>query len=59
MIARIWRGLAAAENARLYRQHAIERVFPLLATLPGYRGAYLLRRETDGQVEFLALTRWD
>jgi heme-degrading monooxygenase HmoA len=33
--------------------------FPALANIPGHRGAYLLRRPTDGHVEFLALTLWD
>jgi hypothetical protein len=34
MIARIWRGQTPAENARRYRQHAIERVFSQLDNLP-------------------------
>jgi heme-degrading monooxygenase HmoA len=59
MIVRIWRGLATAVNACHYRRHAIEGVFPSLARLPGHRGAHLLTRETDGQVEFLAVTLWD
>jgi hypothetical protein len=32
---------------------------PHLAALAGHRGAYLLRRESEGQVEFLAVTLWD
>jgi heme-degrading monooxygenase HmoA len=59
MIARLWHGQATSENAPHYRQHAIERVFPSLAELRGHQGAYLLTRETDGQVEFLAVTLWD
>jgi heme-degrading monooxygenase HmoA len=59
VIARIWRGQATAENARRYRQHATEGVFPSLANLPGHRGAYLLRRKIGDQVEFLAVTLWD
>jgi hypothetical protein len=54
MIARIWRGQATADNARHYRRHATKCVFPSLAGLPGHQGAYLLRRETGGQVELLA-----
>jgi heme-degrading monooxygenase HmoA len=59
MIARIWRGQATADNARHYRRHATKCVFPSLAGPPGRQGAYLLRRETGGQVEFLAVTLWD
>jgi heme-degrading monooxygenase HmoA len=59
MIARIWRGQAMTENAPHYREHATQQVFPLLARLPGYRGAYLLTREIGGRVEFLAVTLWD
>lgn len=59
MIARIWRGRASLDNAPHYSRHATERVFPSLADLPGHRGAYLLTRETDGHVEFLAVTLWE
>lgn len=59
MIARIWRGQAAHDNAAHYRQHAVERVFPSLAALPGHRGAYLLTREIGDDVEFLTITLWD
>jgi len=59
MIARIWRGQATVDNAGHYRRHATEHVFPSLTTLPGHQGAYLLTRETGGEVEFLAVTLWD
>jgi len=59
MIARLWRGQATPDNAPHYRRHAIEKVFPSLAGLPGHCGAHLLMREAGGQVEFLAITLWD
>jgi len=59
MIARIWRGQATTENAPHYRKHATERVLPSLWKLRGHQGAYLLSRQTDDQVEFLAVTLWD
>lgn len=59
MIARIWRGRATVENAPHYEEHVTARVFPSLASLPGHQGGYLLRRESEGEVEFLALTMWD
>ncbi|WP_024512586.1 antibiotic biosynthesis monooxygenase [Bradyrhizobium sp. ARR65] len=59
MIARIWRGETTAENAPRYQDHATHRVFPSLASLPGHRGAYLLKRTARDDVEFLAVTLWD
>ena len=60
MIARLWRGRAAdAINAEAYARHATDTVFPLLRGLAGHRGAYLLRRDTDGGTEFLAVTLWE
>jgi heme-degrading monooxygenase HmoA len=59
MIARIWRGQAPPENADAYHRHATRHVFPALARLDGHRGAWLLRREVDGGIEFLVMTLWD
>ncbi len=59
MIARLWRGQAAAASADTYQRHFATAVVPHLKDIPGHRGAYLLRREVDGGVEFLAVTLWD
>jgi heme-degrading monooxygenase HmoA len=59
MITRIWRGEALAANAESYENFVTRRVFTEIAKLPGHRGAYLLRRELNGSVEFLAVTLWD
>lgn len=59
MIARTWRGTATIEKADAYSQHFTTKVVPHLEDIAGHRGAYLLRREADGQVEFLAVTLWD
>lgn len=59
MIARIWRGKASTEKASDYERHFTTHVAPRLRELAGQRGAYLLRREHDGEVEFLAVTLWD
>ena len=32
---------------------------PLLRSLPGHRGAHLLRRKTATGMEFLAVTEWE
>lgn len=58
-ILRTWRARAVAGKAGQYVQHATSKVFPALAAIEGYRGAYLLRRHTDGDVEIMVLTLWD
>jgi hypothetical protein len=59
MIVRIWRGHAGADNAAGYQQFVTSSVFPSLTSIAGHRGAHLLRRNTAGGVEFLAVTLWD
>ncbi|HLJ61817.1 MAG TPA: antibiotic biosynthesis monooxygenase [bacterium] len=59
MIARTWRGSATPMHADAYYHHFTTRVAHHLKAIAGHRGAYLLRRETDGYVEFLAITLWD
>ena len=59
MIARIWHGTAPVATAAAYHRHFTTSVVPHLKHLAGHQGAYLLRREVDGQVEFVALTLWD
>jgi heme-degrading monooxygenase HmoA/uncharacterized protein YciI len=59
MILRMWKGQAAPEKAEKYVHHASKNVFPELRTIPGHRGAYLLRRAVNGAVEFVVLTLWD
>jgi heme-degrading monooxygenase HmoA len=58
-IARIWRGQAAHDKADAYYHHVTETVFPGLTALRGHIGAYLLRRQTNEGVEFLAVTLWE
>ena len=59
MIARTWRGTAHPGKADDYHRHFTTKVAPHLKDIAGYRGAFLLRRELDGQTEFLAVTLWD
>ena len=59
MLARIWRGQATTEKAGDYQRHFTDHVAPQLKELAGHRGALLLRRESNGEVEFLAVTLWD
>lgn len=55
MITRIWRGWTTPENADAYEAIVSTLVLPAIAEreIPGYHGAYLLRRPlADGEVEF-------
>ena len=58
MIVRQWRGSATPANADAYFHHVTGTVFPSLTGLAGHRGAYLLRRDVEDGVEFLAVTLW-
>lgn len=58
MILREWRGRALASAADAYPDHFCGSVLPELLHIPGFLGATLSRRDTDGNVEFLVLTRW-
>ena len=59
MISRVWRGETTAANAEAYRRFVTTRIFSSLEKISGHRGAYLLRRDHDGHVEFLVITMWD
>ena len=58
-ILRLWKGRASAAKAGEYVRHASKTVFPEVQSLPGHRGAYLLRRSVGSGVEFTVLTLWD
>jgi heme-degrading monooxygenase HmoA len=59
MIARLWRGRATGGNADAYARHFGQTVTASLKRMAGHSGAWLLRREADGQTEFLAVTLWE
>jgi heme-degrading monooxygenase HmoA len=59
MIARLWRGAATMAKADDYFRHFTTAVAPKLKNIEGHKGAFLLRRDIDGHVEFLAVTLWD
>lgn len=58
-ILRLWKGRATAAKAGDYVRHASQTVFPEVQSLPGHRGAYLLRRSVANGVELTVLTLWD
>jgi heme-degrading monooxygenase HmoA len=58
-VARVWRGITRADTASAYIEHLQSSIFPKLRQLPGYRGAWLMRRAVPQGVEFLVVTTWD
>jgi heme-degrading monooxygenase HmoA len=59
VIARLWRGRAPHETADAYIEHLERDTLPRLRSIAGHRGAYVLRRDLAGDVEFLVLTLWE
>jgi heme-degrading monooxygenase HmoA len=59
MIARLWRGWTSRENADAYERLLREQVLPGLKLLDGYRGGYILRRESNEEVEFVVMNLFD
>ena len=59
MIARLWHGWTTRENADAYEALLRSEVLPGIHRIPGYRGAYLLRRNADPEVEFVTLTLFE
>ena len=59
MIGRLWSGRTRPEDAHAYEQFLRSDLLPQVARLDGSRGAYVLRREVPGAVDFVTLTLFD
>jgi heme-degrading monooxygenase HmoA len=61
MIQRIWRGWTRPAQADDYQRLLLNEIFPAIAArdIQGYRGIQLLRREADGEVEFVTIMWFD
>ncbi|MCW2893031.1 MAG: hypothetical protein JWO75_2520 [Actinomycetia bacterium] len=61
LTARTWSATAASAGARDYSRYFACTLLPQLRELPGFAGAYLLRRDLgeDGTTELTAHTFWD
>jgi heme-degrading monooxygenase HmoA len=59
VIARVWAARATPANAPAYAEHLRDRVIPTLRRVEGYRGARLLQRKDDDEVEIIVSTWWD
>lgn len=57
MVLRLWRGWTTTANAEAYRSIVSDEVLPGIAQrgVDGYRGAYLLRRDLEDEVEFATI----
>ena len=61
LTVRTWSATADAEGAGNYSRYFTGTLLPELRKLPGFEGAYLLRRDLDGDgtVELTAHTFWE
>jgi antibiotic biosynthesis monooxygenase (ABM) superfamily enzyme len=58
VIARLWHGWTAPENADAYAEFLRTKMFPSIHRVPGYLGADLLRREDGEEIAFVTITRF-
>lgn len=61
MIVRIWHGWTKPENADAYEALLKSEIFVGIQgrNIPGYRGIRLLRRDVEGEVEFITIMDFD
>jgi len=59
MVLRMWKGRSTAEQSAKYVDHVTKKVFPLLRSIEGHRGAYLLQRVVNNAIEFVVFTLWE
>jgi heme-degrading monooxygenase HmoA len=59
MIARTWRGTVRRADADAYGKYIRDTGFAEYGQTPGNRGAWMLRRDTGEQTEFITLSMWE
>jgi heme-degrading monooxygenase HmoA len=59
MITRLWRGWTAPADAHVYERFLLEELFPAMGGIAGFLGGEVLRREEDGDIAFVVLTRFE
>lgn len=59
MILREWHGWTRGADAAAYERLLRDSVFPHIAAVPGSAGAYLSRRDTGDEVEFVTHTLFE
>jgi heme-degrading monooxygenase HmoA len=58
MVARVWKAALPPARVPDYQRHFAERVAPVLASTPGYRGSEILVRRDVEPAELVVLTWW-
>jgi len=59
MIARSWTAEATPPRAAEYVLHFRQKVLPVIASIEGHRGAYVLQRSIGEGVEIVIITLWE
>ena len=59
MISRVWHGWTKPEDADEYERMLRTDILPGIHRVPGYRGAYLFRRDDGDEVEFVTITQFE
>jgi heme-degrading monooxygenase HmoA len=59
MIARLWTGRTPVEKSDAYHEFLLRTGIRDYRATRGNLGAWILRREVDGAVEFLVVSLWD
>ncbi len=59
MIVRLWQGTTREGEAETYLAHLREAVFPEIGSIPGSRGARVLRGVGRERDDFVVMTFWD
>lgn len=59
MITRVWHGWTRTYESDVYYEHYRDEVIPTLRTIPGFRGARLLRRTVGDETEFVSVTTFE
>ncbi|MBA2286079.1 MAG: antibiotic biosynthesis monooxygenase [Ktedonobacteraceae bacterium] len=59
MIGRLWKGWAVGENAQAYDELFRTSILPGLQRIDGFAGAYVLRRDVEGEVEMMTITLFE
>jgi heme-degrading monooxygenase HmoA len=59
MISRLWHGWTSRENADAYEKLLREEVLPGIHRIRGFKGAQVLRRDVQNEIEFVTITLFD
>jgi heme-degrading monooxygenase HmoA len=59
MISRLWHGWTTRDNADAYEDLLRSEILPGIHRVTGFKGAWLLRRDGNDDVEFVTLTMFD